>query len=397
MQLFKKDSVSIVRQLIDIFWAFFQLGWTSFGGPAAHLGYFRTAFVEQRRWLSDNEYGQLIALSQFLPGPGSSQVGFALGYQRSGLLGGMAAFLGFTLPSFLILLVVAASSQWFLGADWYQGMIAGLKLLAVVVVADAVVQMFKSFCTDKLRIGLCVYTAVVLLILPSVLVQMSVLVLAALIGYRWLPTGSEQTTPVRFEIWPLVLFFLLLIGLPILSGNNNASGGNAMLTVLSDFYQAGSMVFGGGHVVLPLLQSNTQDIISTDTFLTGYAAAQAVPGPMFTLATYLGYFTSESAPVLSSILATLAIFLPGFLLVMAVLPAWQALAGRAQVAGAVAGINAAVVGLLLSAFYQPVFTSAVGSSVDFALVVAGMFLLRGLKWPVVSLVALFIVAGVVVL
>ncbi|OED47516.1 chorismate-binding protein [Endozoicomonas sp. (ex Bugula neritina AB1)] len=377
--------------MINIFWAFFQLGWTSFGGPAAHLGYFRTAFVEQKRWLSDDEYGQLVALSQFLPGPGSSQVGFALGYQRSGLLGGLAAFLGFTFPSFTLLLLVAASSQWFLDSSWYQGMVAGLKLLAVVVVADAVVQMFKSFCTDTLRTGLCTFTTVSVLLIPGVLMQMGVLGLTALVGYCWLPSGSDRATPIRFRIWPLALFILLITGLPLVSGSI------PMLTVVSDFFQAGSMVFGGGHVVLPLLQSTTQDIISTDMFLTGYAAAQAVPGPMFTLATYLGYFASESTPILSSVLATLAIFMPGFLLMMAVLPAWQALAGRVRIAGAVSGINAAVVGLLLSALYSPVFTSAIYSAQEFALVVIGFFLLRGLKWPVLWLVALSVLSGVLVL
>lgn len=380
-----------MRQLIYIFRVFFQLGWTSFGGPAAHLGYFRTAFVERRQWLSDHEYGQLIALSQFLPGPGSSQVGFALGYQRSGVWGGLAAFLGFTLPSFLLLLMVAAGSQWFMGAQWYQGLIAGLKLLAVVVVADAVMQMFTSFCRDKLGMGLCVATAVILLILPGVFVQMGALVVAALMGYRWLPAGTDKREPVQLQVWPLALFVVLLAGLPMLSDQS------PMLAVISDFYQAGSMVFGGGHVVLPLLQSTTQDLINTDTFLTGYAAAQAVPGPMFTLATYLGYFTSGSAPVLAAILATLAIFLPGFLLVMAVLPAWQALSGRARIAGAVAGINASVVGLLLSALYTPVFLSGVHSAQEFALVVTGLFLLRGLKWPVLWLVALFMVSGLLLL
>ena len=373
---------------MDIFLAFFQLGWTSFGGPAAHIGYFRHAFVEKRRWLSDSEYGQLIALSQFLPGPGSSQVGFALGYQRLGVAGGVAAFLGFTLPSFMMLLLIAAGSQWVMTAGWYQGMIAGLKLLAVVVVADAILQMFKSFCTDTLKIGLCVATAAILLVHPGVIVQMGTLILAAAIGYRWMPSGNKQLSTVRLNLWPIMLFILLLLGLPLVAEKTG------MLRVISDFYQSGSVVFGGGHVVLPLLQSATRDIINTDAFLTGYAAAQAVPGPMFTLATYLGYFASDGLPVVSSILATVAIFLPGFLLIIAVLPAWKALAEHGRVVGAVAGINAAVVGLLLSAFYDPVFVSAVYSPKDFALVVIGLFILRGLKWPVVSLVALFITVGI---
>ncbi len=384
---------------MEIFLAFFRLGWTSFGGPAAHLGYFRIVFVEQRRWLSDDEYGQLIALSQFLPGPGSSQVGFALGYQRAGLAGGLAAFAGFTLPSFIILLTLATGSQWVLSANWYQGMVAGLKLLAVVVVADACVQMFRSFCTDALKMTLCVMTAVILLLFPGIMVQMIAMVLAAVVGYYRMPLGDQTfnqiLSPVRLNAWPAVLFVLLLIGLPLVADNAG------LLRVMRDFYQTGSMVFGGGHVVLPLLQSSTQDLISTDTFLTGYAAAQAVPGPMFTLATYLGYFALESNSVLASLLATLAIFLPGFLLVMAVLPAWEKLSRRAGIAGAVAGINAAVVGLLFSALCHPVLTSAVHfsepSSEKAALLIVGFFVLRGLKWPVISLVALFIVIGTLLL
>ncbi|MGB1271768.1 MAG: chromate efflux transporter [Endozoicomonas sp.] len=380
-----------MSKLLTIFWQFFLLGWTSFGGPAAHIGYFRNTFVERKKWLTDTDYSQLIALSQFLPGPGSSQIGFALGYQRSGLAGGIAAFIGFTLPSFAILVAVAMSSQLFLEARWYQGIIAGLKLLAVVVVADATLQMFRSFCKHRLTVSLCVFSAALLLVLPGVVMQVGVLVIAAVIGYRWLPASTDISSSFHFVAWPLIVFAGLLLGLPFIAGLM------PMVEVFSDFYQAGSMVFGGGHVVLPLLQSTTQDLISTDTFLTGYAAAQAVPGPMFTLAAYLGYFASDSVPVAAAIVATLAIFLPGFLLVVGVLPAWQALAGRARVAGAIAGINAAVVGLLLSALYSPVFTSAVHSAVELAAALVGFYLLRVMKWPVFWLVALAIVLGVLVL
>nr|WP_286198207.1 chromate efflux transporter [Salinisphaera sp. G21_0] len=380
-----------VAKLFTIFWRFFLLGWTSFGGPAAHIGYFRNTFVEKRQWLTDVEYAQLTALSQFLPGPGSSQIGFALGYRKAGLPGGIAAFAGFTLPSFAILLAVAMSSQLFLSADWYQGMIAGLKLLAVVVVADATVQMFRSFCKSQLTISLCIFSAALLLVFPGILVQMASLIAAALIGYRWLPGNDDSQIRCRFVFWPLILFAILLFGLPLMADYS------PLAAVISDFYQAGSMVFGGGHVVLPLLQSTTEGMISTDTFLTGYAAAQAVPGPMFTLATYLGYFASGSTPVLGAIAATLAIFLPGFLLVIGVLPAWQALAARARIAGAIAGINAAVVGLLLSALYSPVFTSAVHSAMAMALVLIGCFLLRVLKISVFWLVVIFIGVGVLAL
>lgn len=380
-----------MNKLFNIFWQFFKLGWTSFGGPAAHLGYFRTHFVEKKKWLTDVEYSQLIALSQFLPGPGSSQVGFALGYQRAGLAGGLAAFVGFTLPSFAILLAVAMGCQLLLSAHWYRGLIAGLKLLAVVVVADATLQMFRSFCNSQLTIVLCVISAALLLVFPGMTVQMVILIFAAMIGYHWLPADHDKKEKTRFVYWPLILFAVLLIDLPFLSGFS------PLIRVISDFYQAGSMVFGGGHVVLPLLQSTTAGMISTDTFLTGYAAAQAVPGPMFTLATYLGYFASETSPVLGSIAATLAIFLPGFLLVIGVLPAWQALAGRAKVAGAIAGINASVVGFLLSALYSPVFICAVHTALEMALVLIGTFLLRGMKLSVFWLVVLFISTGILLL
>ncbi|WP_257266439.1 chromate efflux transporter [Endozoicomonas sp. ONNA2] len=378
-------------KLLTIFWQFFLLGWTSFGGPAAHIGYFRNTFVEKRKWLTDVEYSQLIALAQFLPGPGSSQVGFALGYQRAGLPGGIAAFVGFTLPSFAILLAVAISSQRFLSADWYQGIIAGLKLLAVVVVADATGQMFRSFCKSRLTISLCVFSAALLLVFPGVLVQMAILVVAALVGCCWLPGNEESQAKCRFVFWPLILFAILLFGLPLLAVYSPRAA------LISDFYQVGSMVFGGGHVVLPLLQGTTEGVISTNTFLTGYAAAQAVPGPMFTLATYLGYFASESTPVLGAVMATLAIFLPGFLLVIGILPAWQALAGRGRIAGAVAGINAAVVGLLLCALYSPVFTSAVHSAMAMGLVLIGCFLLRVIKISIFWLVVIFIGVGVLIL
>ena len=378
-----------MNEILKIFWQFFLLGWTSFGGPAAHIGYFRNNFVEHHHWLTDSQYSQLIALSQFLPGPGSSQIGFALGYQRAGLFGGIAAFVGFTLPSFVILLIVASELP--MAASWYQGVIDGLKLLAVVVVADAALQMFRSFCKTPLTVSLCVFGAVMLLVVPGVITQMLILILAALVGYRWLGNiedDSGKKDMGGFVLWPLVLFIALLLGLPLLADYS------PVLKLASDFYQAGSMVFGGGHVVLPLLQSITEGLISTDTFLTGYAAAQAVPGPMFTLATYLGFFASGSSPVIGAIVATLAIFLPGFLLVIGILPAWQMLAGRVRIAAAVAGINASVVGLLLSALYAPVFVSAVHSGLEMALVIVGCFLLRVMKLPVWLLVLLFMGVGV---
>lgn len=375
--------------LVTIFKQFFLLGWISFGGPAAHIGYFRKHFVEKLNWLKDEEYAQLVALSQFLPGPGSSQVGFALGYRKGGLPGAIAAFTGFTLPSVLLMIALATLSSQLTDSPWFDGVVHGLKLLAVVVVADATLGMYQNFCKSRLSAALCIATAGALLILPGIGTQLGMLVLAALIGLGWLKaeTASAPAGNRDLSVLPLALFAVLFLLLPLVAS------GTPLLQLFSDFFQAGSLVFGGGHVVLPLLQGLVGDQMSPDSFLTGYAAAQAVPGPMFTLATWLGYNLTPTMPMTSALLATAAIFLPGFLLLLAVLKNWQALAAQPHLAGAIKGINAAVPGLLLAALYQPVFTSAVGHGLDMALVIIGFALLRVAKLPIVALVALFILAG----
>ncbi|MGF1752797.1 chromate efflux transporter [Vibrio makurazakiensis] len=374
--------------MFSLFKTFFLLGWISFGGPAAHIGYFRNAFVEKRKWLSDDEYAQIVALSQFLPGPGSSQVGFAVGYKRGGLIGGVLAFIGFTLPSVLLMLALAVLSSQFTESTLFQNIIHGLKLLAVVVVADAAWGMYKNFCKDKLTVSLCVITAVALLVVPSILTQIGVLVLAALIGSQYLAKEGRSTFKVsELSYAPLVIFLALLIGLPLMASMSQS------IQLFSDFYQAGSLVFGGGHVVLPLLQNIVGDQLTQDAFLTGYAAAQAVPGPMFTFATYIGYELLPQLPIIGALLATLAVFLPGFLLLLGVLKNWQALASIPKVNGALCGVNAAVVGLLLAALYNPVFNSAVYSVLDMALVIIGFYLLKQLKLPIVYLVSFFTIAG----
>ncbi|WP_261882012.1 chromate efflux transporter [Vibrio pelagius] len=376
--------------MLSIFKTFFWLGWISFGGPAAHIGYFRKTFVEKLNWLSDEEYGQIVALSQFLPGPGSSQVGFALGYKKGGLAGAIAAFVGFTSPSVILMLVLAMVSGQFLESSLFNSIIHGLKLLAVVVVADATFGMYKNFCQSKTATTLCVITTIVLLLMPGIWPQILVLLLAAFIGSKYLLPKQTQTVQNTNKIsgTPLVVFSALLIGLPL------ASSLSQSVEVFGIFYQAGSLVFGGGHVVLPLLQNGIGDQLSQDAFLTGYAAAQAVPGPMFTLATYLGFVLLPSAPIVGALLATIAVFLPGFLLLLGVLKNWQALASKPKVAGALTGVNAAVVGLLLAALYQPIFSSAVNSGLDFALIVAGVWLLKSIKMPIVGLVGVFIAAGI---
>ncbi len=373
--------------MFAIFKTFFWLGWFSFGGPAAHIGYFRQTFVEKLKWLDDSEYAQIVALSQFLPGPGSSQVGFALGYKRGGLGGACAAFVGFTLPSVLIMLALAMVSNQITDTAIFNNIVHGLKLLAVVVVADATWGMYKNFCQTKLTAGLSVATAIALLLAPGVMTQMLVLLAAGAIGVRFLkkqPTGPQ--VPFKPSTAPLVIFATLLFGLPLVAHTI------PMLGLFNDFFQAGSLVFGGGHVVLPLLQNIVGDQLSPDAFLTGYAAAQAVPGPMFTFATYIGYELSDT-PVLGALIATLGIFLPGFLLLLGVLKNWQALANKPAISGAISGVNASVVGLLLAALYQPVFTSAVVGPMDIALIIAGFYLLKKLNVSILWMIVFFVGVG----
>ncbi len=389
--------------LVEIFWRFLALGCASFGGPAAHLGYFRSTFVEKLRWLDDEAYAGLVALGQFLPGPGSSQVGFALGCRLAGPLGGLAAFLGFTLPSFLLMLGLSLAGESLASWSGFDGVVQGLKLLAVVVVAHATSGMFASFCRRWPSRLLCLGTAFTLLLQPGAWTQLLALGVAALAASLWPGFAPAKTaTPVvqagysagkaRPRLLWLGLFALLLIALPWLATEGLAPA------PFAGFYQAGALVFGGGHVVLPLLQELVGESLSEDRFLFGYAAAQAVPGPMFSLAAFLG---AELAPpgagvsqaTLSAFLATAGIFLPGFLLVLGLQGAWTALAARGRVVAAVAGINAAVVGLLLAALYRPVWTSAVTSWLDLVAVSLGFLALRRFKIPILWLVLGFAAFG----
>jgi chromate transporter len=374
-----------------VFWEFLWLGCISFGGPAAHVGYFHRRFVVRLGWLDEATYARLLALTQFLPGPASSQLGFAIGRHRGGLAGGVAAFLGFTLPSFLIMVMVALYAAR-LPEAWLNGLVTGLKWLAVVVVADAVLNLGGKFCRDRFTRGVALATAVVLWLFPGVGVQLLALLVAALVGRRWLKpaaapedagAGESRVTWLPFGLFATAWLLLWLI-------DGGTLGGLAR-----DFYSAGALVFGGGHVVLPLLEGFVGDAMSQDQFLTGYATAQAVPGPMFSLAAYLGAQLAPASPWLGAGVATLAIFLPGFLLVLALSDAWRALAARPAMAGAVAGINAAVVGLLLAALYQPVFLSAVAGPRDLALVVLGFLALRSGRVPLLVLVVAMAALGLV--
>lgn len=374
-----------------MFIQFLWLGCISFGGPAAHIGYFQRTFVERLGWLTQAEFAQLLALCQLLPGPASSQLGFAIGRQRAGLGGALAAFAGFTLPSFLLLLAAAIGLGQLGNNVWLYAALHGLKLLALVVVADAVLTMSRQFCKTTRNQGIMVTTAAALWWQPGLLIQLVMLAGAALLCAR---VGEPQTPgpqpspaqsiPVHQPHWPtLLLFALLFVGLPLLGGSVGQ--------LVADFYRAGSLVFGGGHVVLPLLAESVGHSLNQQQFLTGYSLAQLVPGPMFTLATYLGAQLLPASPVGGALLATLALFLPGFLLLWALGPCWQSWLARPRLAGAVAGINAAVVGLLLATLYQPVWQSAVLAPTDLALAAIGFYLLRRLKLPILALATLLVV------
>ncbi len=380
-----------MSRAFEVLWRFLLLGCASFGGPAAHMGYYRKAFVERLGWIDEDGYARMIALSQFLPGPSSSQTGFAIGVHRAGLLGGVCAFIGFTLPSFVLMYLLSVSSAGVAESAVFAGIVHGLKMLAVVVVADATLSMFRSFCKTRLAAGLCVGTAAAMLVFSGIGVQMIALVAAGCIGVTFIRGAGEPEREARggkLIWWALALFLLFFVGLPIVGP---IVGG--LTNLFAGFYQTGSLVFGGGHVVLPLLQSGAAETISDDRFLLGYAAAQAVPGPMFTLASFLGAELTPDRALLGAVVATAGIFLPGYLLIYGLQGVSQKLAQNRVLAGGLAGLNAAVVGLLLAALYSPVFTSAVTKPLDFAFVIIGFYLLRGLKLPVIALVLFFALVG----
>ncbi len=382
----------------QVFIRFLTLGVVSFGGPAAHIGYFRKTFVDDLKWLDDKAYAGFVAMSQFLPGPGSSQVGFAVGYHRAGLAGGFAAFIGFTLPSFLLMWFLAvASTQWLENA-YFQGAIHGLKLLAVVVVSDAVWTMFNQFCKDKVTRLMMVLSAVVMMLIPLMLMQFGLLIAAAILG-MWLlrvkQADASSDNSYHFlqsvNIKWLCVFVVALITCVAYLMWPQQSG---LAKIFAQFFQVGSFVFGGGHVVLPLLEASVSESMNSDRFITGYALAQAMPGPMFSFASFLGSDLFSQNAFLGALVATLAIFLPGFLLMLIFLKDWQRLSQRPYVAAAVCGINACVVGFLLAALYQPIFTSSVFNVPDMALVITGFALLKVMKPSIVMLVLGFILAGV---
>jgi chromate transporter len=375
----------------QLFLIFLRLGLTSFGGPIAHLAYFREEFVTQRNWFTEQRYADLVALCQFLPGPASSQIGLSIGLAQGGYRGALAAWAGFTLPS-AIVLVLFALSLGHIEATAMNGIIHGLKIVAVAVVAQAVWNMGKSLCPDRARITIMALTTALILLIPHPLFQLVIIVISGIIGLTLFKTeaithNDSFTIDINKHIakTSLVLFFILLFGLPLLI----QSGSSPLALSLFDiFYRAGALVFGGGHVVLPLLQTELvpTGLINDDTFLAGYGAAQAVPGPLFTFAAFVGASLDTIPPWSGALIAISAIFLPSFLLVIGVLPYWQSVSKNKQMRAALLGINAAVVGLLLAALYNPVWTSAITSIEDFVLALLAFIALMHWKCPAWAIV-----------
>ena len=382
---------------IEVLLIFLRLGLTSFGGPIAHLGYFRDAFVTRRKWLSESEFADLVALCQFLPGPASSQVGFALGVSRAGLLGGLAAWTGFTLPSALLLFAFAQAASSLKGAV-SQAAIHGLKIVAVAVVAQAVWGMARTLAPDARRAAIAVIAALIVLFAAGSLAQIAAILLGAVAGYfvcrqaLAAPTG-HLAFPVgrHFGIAMLALYAVLLVALPLLAMQSHA------VAVFDAFYRSGALVFGGGHVVLPLLRDAvaSKGWVSPDVFLAGYGAAQAVPGPLFTFSAFLGSVLNMPPNNLAgAALALVAIFLPGILVLLGALPFWDDLRKRLSAQAVMRGVNAAVVGILAAALYNPLWTTAILGWRDVALALAGFAALTFLKAPPWTVVAATVVAAV---
>ena len=376
-----------------------RLGLTCFGGPIAHIGYFRDEFVVRRRWLDERSYADLVALCQFLPGPASSQVGFSVGLMRAGYLGGLAAWTGFTLPSAIALVLFAYSAS-ALGGPMGMGLLHGLKLVAVAIVAQAVWGMARTLVPDRERAAIAVGSALIILFSSSSLAQIAAIALGGGSGL-WLcratslPTAGHVAVPVSRSVGLVALaaFFFLLAGLPLLRALVPLEG----IALADAFYRSGALVFGGGHVVLPLLREAfvAPGWVSDDAFLAGYGAAQSVPGPLFTFAAYLGAVVKASPHgVAGAALGLIAIFLPGILILLGTLPFWDTFRKRREAQAMMCGVNAAVVGLLGAALYTPLWTSSVHTPADFGVALVGFVLLAVWRAPPLLVVAVSALGGV---
>jgi chromate transporter len=387
----------------EVLLIFLKLGLSCFGGPIAHIGYFRDEFVVRRRWLNEQAYADLVALCQFLPGPASSQVGFSIGLMRAGYLGAAAAWTGFTLPS-AILLVLFAYGAGNLHDAIGTGLLHGLKLVAVAIVAQAVWGMARTLCPDRERASIAAIASLIILFSGTSIAQIGAIVFGAVAGL-WLCRNGQSSEPGhdpghvvvpvsrKVGIAALIVFFVLLAGLPFLR-NVGAGSGAALFDA---FYRSGALVFGGGHVVLPLLREAfvTPGWVSDDAFLAGYGAAQAVPGPLFTFAAYLGAVANPSPHgVAGAALGLIGIFLPGILVLLGTLPFWDALRQKTGAQAMMRGVNAAVVGLLGAALYNPVWTSSVQAPGDFAVALVGFVLLTAWRAPPLVVVVVSAIGGV---
>jgi chromate transporter len=384
---------------LEVLRVFLKLGLSSFGGPVAHIGYFREEFVVRRGWLDDATFSDLVALCQFLPGPASSQVGFSIGLIRAGYLGALAAWIGFTMPSAIALLLFAYGAT-ALGGPAGLGLLHGLKLVAVAIVAQAIWGMARSLCPDRQRASIAGMATLIVLFSTSSGGQIAAILFGAIAGL-WLcripapASAGAIVVPVSRSVGiaSLVIFVLLLVGLPLLRGLGSSPG----VALFDAFYRSGALVFGGGHVVLPLLRSAfvAPGWVSDDTFLAGYGAAQAIPGPLFTFAAYLGA-VAEPSPhgVTGAAMGLIGIFLPGMLILIGTLPFWETFRARSGAQAAMRGINAAVVGILGGAFYDPVWASSVKTTGDFGVALIGFVLLIMWRAPPLLVVVIGAVAGV---
>lgn len=383
-----------MKTYVQLFFIALRLGCTSFGGPTAHLGYFYNEYVKRRRWLTETQYAHLVALCQFLPGPASSQVGFGIGVAKAGLIGGIISFVGFTLPSVLILMIFALILH---KTSMEMGWVNGLKIVAVAIVLHAILGMAHKLLPDVKTKLLALFTLVITVLVTHASAQIVALVIVGIMGLFLFQEERTESTAVRlFNIRKsvggvaLILFFSLLFILPFL----NAVSQSAWIAMIDHFYRAGALVFGGGHVVLPLLKEGfvATNMISANEFITGYALAQAVPGPLFTFATYIGTVMSGG---LGGLVATIAIFLPAFLLLVGVLPFWEQVQSNVKVRQMLKGVSAGVVGILIAAFYDPILTSAIHTRIDFVFAAILFVLLAYCKVPSWAIVILGIVGGIV--
>jgi chromate transporter len=375
---------------LNIFWQFFILGLFSFGGPIAHIGYFRKRFVENLKWLDDEEFSKIVALSQFLPGPSSSQVGFSIGLKKGGVFGAIIAFIAFTFPSFLLLYLAAVFQSFYSENVLIEGLIGGLKLFAVVIVADATYSMFNSLCKTKISRIIFILSATILVITQSFYAQILVILFAGVISLFFVKKDEEikkyDYKKPYFSYLFLFLFFLII--LPFLSKNSELS------ILFNSFYQVGSLVFGGGHVVLPLISSNV--IVDENSFLIAYSLAQAVPGPMFTIASYIGAISFENSALLGSIVATVAIFLPGFLLILAFHRSFESYSNNPIISKIILGVNASVVAILFSVLCLTVIPNGIVSIYDLLFALFGFFILKKYNLSILVVILMFCLYGMAV-